>query len=302
MVLLQSLFTYQSGAFQLLALLLVVNVSIFYFFSVIKWYALRAMGVSYSDCLLIYSNRKKSFCLGELLNKYSEYKLMRIDALVRKAKHLVSGFFRLFILTTLSKSPAQSIQVLAINNGFMLALLVLSYRSNAHIGLGGLFYGADSRVRDGKYGRINFFLAQVGALINLFFIILSYVIASKLGFTVAHMFSLVWIVYLPLVIGDAFGEVCGSLWGKQTIKVYGVAEINRKSWLGVFSIFVSSLLSLLVYLSFQNWLQPYWIVLSLVISAVTAIVELVSPRGIDNITIPLANFIIYYTFIYLFFN
>ncbi len=112
---------------------------------------------------------------------------------------------------------------------------------------------------------------------------------SKLAF-----FS--FFIFLPLTIGDASGEIIGTIWGKQKLNVWGIGEINRKSVLGTFAVFLGSLLPLLL-IVFYNGLPWEWYLMCLSIALTTTIVELIAPRGTDNFCIPVGNALICLIFI-----
>ena len=75
-----------------------------------------------------------------------------------------------------------------------------------------------------------------------------------------------------------------------------MGEINRKSLLGTASVFVGSLLPLLL-IVFLNALPWQWWLMCLSIATTTTIVELIAPRGTDNFCIPLGNALICLFFI-----
>ena len=54
----------------------------------------------------------------------------------------------------------------------------------------------------------------------------------------AVVFGLIWLSYITT---DAFAEIFGSLFGKQSIKVWGVGDVNRKSVVGVVAGFAGAL-------------------------------------------------------------
>jgi dolichol kinase len=87
------------------------------------------------------------------------------------------------------------------------------------------------------------------------------------------------------------GEIIGTTWGKQKLKVWGIGQINRKSILGTVAVFLGGFVPLLIIVFFNalSW-QWYWLCLAL--SATTTIIELVAPRGTNNFFIPVVNSII----------
>src|SRR5687767_3704709 len=104
----------------------------------------------------------------------------------------------------------------------------------------------------------------------------------------AVVFVLIWVSYM---MTDACAEIFGSLFGKQTIKVRGVGDVNRKSVAGMVGGFLGALVVGLIVVLSQG-LGPSWIGLTVVIAATGTLVELYSPRGTDDFTMATSNALI----------
>jgi CDP-diglyceride synthetase len=102
----------------------------------------------------------------------------------------------------------------------------------------------------------------------------------------AVVFGLIWLSYITT---DAFAEIFGSLFGKQTIKVWGVGDVNRKSVVGVVAGFAGALVVNLALISANGLLIGPWIGLAFVIALSNCLVELYSPRGTDDFTMATTN-------------
>lgn len=260
---------------------------LFPLFAYFKWHLLARLGVTSQDREVIFSNRKNNFNLAYFINKYGDRKLRIIDGLSRKFLHLTTGFWHLAFLNLVVKDTRIAWQVTFSNSMFLLILSSISYSSNKIFGLAGIIYGASSRIRDGIDGRKNYFIVQF-AFLNLYGLaFIQYLVRDKVVDENSLLFFSGFI-FLPLTIGDALGEIIGTIWGRQKIRVWGVGQINRKSVLGTVSVFLGSLLPLLLIvvskaLSFQWWL------LCLVVSVTTTVIELIAPRGTDNFFIPIGN-------------
>ena len=106
--------------------------------------------------------------------------------------------------------------------------------------LGAAFFGPQARIMDGVLGRANclliatlwsgfkFVMVPIGAQLATIF--------SPAQFAV--VFALIWGSYL---VADTLAEVGGSLFGKQTIRVRGIGDVNRKSIGGTVSGLVGGL-------------------------------------------------------------
>jgi hypothetical protein len=162
------------------------------------------------------------------------------------------------------------------------------YYSNGF--LAAAMYGPQSRVMDGVLARANcllittlwaafkFILVPVGAFLTPLF--------QPSEFAV--LFAMIWGSYMAC---DAFAEIGGSLFGRQTIQVRGVGDVNRKSVAGTIIGFAASLVLCLSVVLSQS-LPASWIVLAIVISVSNTALELWSPRGTDDFTMATTNALI----------
>lgn len=256
------------------------------------------IGMTKGDRTLVFSNRTRYFDLDYFVERYGDQKLRVVDGLSRKLLHIVAGFWQLMILHLVVRDTEAALIATLTYQIFVLMLSSISYRSNKILGLAGVMYGASSRIRDGIYGRKNLFAARC-AFLNLIPLALIDHIARN---SVADPSTLVvfsFFVFLPLTIGDAMGEVVGSTWGKQKLKVWGIGEINRKSVLGTAAVFFGSLVPLLLVDAFNQLPWPWWL-LALAVSTLTTLIELFAPRGTDNFFIPVGNATVCLTFVFCF--
>ena len=111
--------------------------------------------------------------------------------------------------------------------------------------------------------------------------------------------STIVFTFFPVVFGDGLGEIIGCIWGKQKMKVWGIGEINKKSWLGTIFVFLGTFGSITLYV-FYGKLALHYFLLAFLISIVSSILELISPRSMDNIIMPSANILIFQAWIVLF--
>jgi dolichol kinase len=103
-------------------------------------------------------------------------------------------------------------------------------------------------------------------------------------------------VFLPLTIGDALGEIIGTIWGKQKLRVWGIGQINRKSLLGTMAVFLGSLLPLM-FIVVSASLSLKWWVLCFCVAITTTVIELIAPRSTDNFFIPVGNALVCLIFV-----
>jgi dolichol kinase len=91
---------------------------------------------------------------------------------------------------------------------------------------------------------------------------------------------------MPMAYGDSAGSLVGERYGKR---VYNL--VARKSLEGSIAMFSGSLLSLTIGMLFYSRfypLQVFNVILAILTAAsVTTLAESISPRGADNITVPI---------------
>ena len=271
-----------------LVMLTSIQLTAYALMTLIKWRWLKHMGVSEADRRLIYSARGEGFDLDVLLRTYDEKALRMADSFCRKGHHVFTGLLYILVVERVIADPVLMTVTIIIQATLNLAMLGLAYRSNQVFGLGGLLFGGVARIRDGQAARTNLVVANISLL-------LQYIVVSALALLFlrpmtgdALFVGLVSFVYLPMVVGDAAGEVIGGTWGKQNIRVRGIGEINKKSRLGTFSVFLGSLLAVLAHIVGEG-LPLELIGLGVLVSVVTMIVELAAPRSTDNFAIPFTN-------------
>lgn len=255
-----------------------------------KWHLLSRLGVTEKDKEVIFSNRQTNFNLAYFIDNYGDRNLRIADGLSRKLLHVFSGLWHLAFLNLIIKDTRIAWQAAFIKSLIIIALCSLSYSSNKLFGLAGVMYGATSRVRDGVDGRKNFFIAQL-AFLNLYALVFIEYIARNNIVNKGNLIFFSLFIFLPLIVGDALGEIIGTIWGKQKIRVLGVGQINRKSVLGTVSVFLGSLLPLWLIVSLNNLSLQWWL-LCFGVAATTTIIELIAPRSTDNFFIPIGNALI----------
>lgn len=93
--------------------------------------------------------------------------------------------------------------------------------------------------------------------------------------------------------GDGFAAVLGKKYGRNTFKIMG----NTKSLEGSLSMFVCSFIAASIILSiFHNGPAPI-IAIALILAGFATIVEMITPFGLDNLTVPLLTSGLYMFFL-----
>lgn len=248
---------------------------------------------------LVFSSRMaQPFSLSDLLARHSERKIRIVDMIGRRGRFMTIGFAAFFYLygyvgkehpeSFVTAFLSQSLLDAVLTNWLFIAFFYVDHWSGA------LFYGAQTRVMDGVLARANCLLIVM--LWSLFKFIL-----VPIGSQLAHLYSpdqfatifaLIWGSYM---VTDTFSEVGGSLYGKQSIRVWGVGDVNRKSVGGTATGFVCGLVFCLIVVA-ANHLGPAWFGLAVVIAISNSLLELYSPRGTDDFTMATANALICWAF------
>lgn len=270
----------------IIVFLFCMKCTFFFTFSIVKWFWLKASGCTQQELKLIFSNRKEVFSLKEILSHHSERRMRIIDGLCRKGYHFGHGIFLMLFSDLVISDPELALVAVRGSTLTMLLTMLLLYKSNSKAA--NMLYGAKQRIMDGKSSRLNVLSAMVSSAGQY---IAMYVITSKTLFNTlpsAQVFLLAYFIYFPMTIGDALGEVVGSIWGKQKLSVWGIGEVNKKSIAGTSAVFLGSLLPLLLIIFLKDASLIY-VQLAFLVSFITTFVELYAPRSTDSFFIPIVN-------------
>ncbi len=89
---------------------------------------------------------------------------------------------------------------------------------------------------------------------------------------------------LVMGYGDGLAALIGAKWGKREIPF----NVSKKSYLGTLTMFIVSVVVVLVALIFFSDLSlAKLITVTVVVAFVSAVVEVLTPFGLDNLTVPL---------------
>ena len=96
--------------------------------------------------------------------------------------------------------------------------------------------------------------------------------------------------------GDGFASVVGIKFGKKKFNVCG----DEKSYIGSIAMFAFTFIMTIVALLYYNIQITYWAIsILLLIAFIASIVEAITPKGLDNLTVPFACVLIYWYFLIL---
>jgi dolichol kinase len=237
------------------------------------------------------SRMDKPFEVADFTSRYSERRIRIVDMIGRRGRFgilALTGCF--FFYLNVKDGQASAFLGPFMRDNLLEAVLSswlflgFFYANNV---IARAMYGPQSRVMDGVLARANCLLITTLWLVFKFVFV---PIGAALGtiyppHTFAAVFALIWLSY---VVCDASAEIVGSLWGKQSIRVWGMGDVNRKSIAGTVAGFTATL-ALGLGIVFAQGLPAPWIGLAFAIALSNTLLELYSPRGTDDFTMAIGN-------------
>jgi hypothetical protein len=244
------------------------------------------------------SRMDQPFEVSELLARHSERRIRIVDMIGRRGRFFTlacAGFFYLY--ASVSREHQANFATIFLQSNLFDAvatswIFLAFYRRNGI--LAAAFYGAQSRVMDGVLARANCLV--ITTLWTAFkFIMLPIGMALARLFPPAEFATVFAFIWGSYIAADGLSEIVGSLIGKQTIRVRGFGDVNRKSVAGTVAGFVGSL-ALCLWVVHAQHLPAPWVGLSVVLAATNTVLELYSPRGTDDMTMATANALLCWAF------
>ena len=99
------------------------------------------------------------------------------------------------------------------------------------------------------------------------------------------------IAILAMSYGDGFASIIGIRFGKKKYNVCG----DEKSYIGSFAMFVFTFITMIIAVLYYGVdISKYLLLVLLIISFVAAVVEGITPKGLDNLTVPFSAVLIYW--------
>lgn len=269
------------------------------------WYGIKSAllkyvaGFSTEERREAFSSRMSApYDVAALVARHSERRIRIIDMIGRRGRFITLmsvGFYYLYVRIATERPDTFALAFLQDNLFDAIAtnwiVLALYYRNGF---LAAAFYGPQSRIMDGVLARANCLLIMTLWTVFKFVMVpvgrQLAVIYPPEQFVV--IFAMIWGSYF---ITDALAEMGGSLFGRQSIRVRGVGDVNRKSIGGTLTGFAGGLV-FCVAIVLAHGLPAPWLLLALVIAVSNSLVELFSPRGTDDFTMATANALICWAF------
>lgn len=116
-------------------------------------------------------------------------------------------------------------------------------------------------------------------------------VAIYLSFFVSLYFDKDIIFILPILItgfSDTLAGLSGEFFRRESMQIRLGKRFLGKTWLGSGLFLLSSFIISILVLIFAGYPFELIIVISLIISLLTTLTELLTPKGLDNLTVPLS--------------
>lgn len=269
------------------------------------------MGVSDEHYHQIMVNRDR-FQLEDLQEAYTDLKIRKFDCAARKGFHFIRYTVALTVelgILAQGHTPALVLAVMTHGSAWMVSRCISLYGNLFADNLyaqSWLYYAP--RIRDGREAFINMRVAQTltvlatpvcNLLLDAFTDCGPKAVeadADSNDPAVASyrniVQSIAYLVFLPVALGDAMGEIIGSFYGKRKFAVKGFGEVNKKSLEGCAAVFGFSLgaTMLSTFVFWPDELPLEWkVLLPICVSMLSTLTETLAFRSTDNFLIPVCN-------------
>jgi hypothetical protein len=264
----------------------------------LKRWLLRRAGFAEAELRVVFANRLAGFDLERLIAPHSERRIRIADMLSRRGRTIAAVFMVFYFgYRAIGENPTPASLAFGLETNLLEGMVfawwgLATFHSNGI--LGRIHYGAQARVMDGVLGRANALL--IGTLWHAFKFVM-----IPLGFALAQVFppasyaavfALIWFSYMAC---DFASEIFGAWLGKQTLRVWGLGDVNRKSVAGTVAGFAAALV-VNAWIVSVHALPASWYGLALALALTSTALELWSPRGTDDFTMATGNALVCWAF------
>ncbi len=276
-------------------------VGIFYVAWGFVWYGIKTLllkyvvGFSKAERREAFSSRMSApYDVAALVARYSERRIRIVDMIGRRGRFITLfavGFYYLYARIATERPDTFATAFLQDNLFDAVAtnwiFLAFYYRNGF---LAAAFYGPQSRVMDGTLARANCLL--ITTLWTVFKFVMVPIGRQLAAVYPPEQFVVIFaVIWGSYFVTDALSEIGGALFGRQSIRVRGIGDVNRKSIGGTVTGFAGGLIFCTA-IVLANALPVSWLLLALVIAVSNTVLELYSPRGTDDFTMATANALI----------
>jgi dolichol kinase len=125
-------------------------------------------------------------------------------------------------------------------------------------------------------------ITEEGHHLGLVFYAISYTVLALLFASKPYVIAA---GILPMAYGDSAASLVGERYGKTKYKLIASRSLEGSAAMFIVG-FVSVVASLLFFSKFYSFSLYNWITLAFAVAALTTLIEAVSPKGSDNLTVP----------------
>lgn len=265
------------------------------------WYGIKNLllkyfaGLSRDERRAAFSSRMRTpFEVSDLITRHSERRIRIVDMIGRRGRFMtigMAGFFYLYANIAAQQSENFATAFLKDNliDGCITGWIFIALFHRDGL-LSAAIYGPQARVMDGVQARANCLLIiTLWSLFKLVFLPIGTRMATIYpAEQFAVVFAMIWGSYM---VCDTLAEVGGALYGRQTIRVWGIGDVNRKSIGGTVTGFAGSLIFCCA-IVYTNSLPASFFGLAVLVSISNTMLELWSPRGTDDFFMATGNALI----------
>jgi dolichol kinase len=98
---------------------------------------------------------------------------------------------------------------------------------------------------------------------------------------------------LAMSYGDGFASIIGLKYGKKKYNIFG----DEKSYIGSIAMFTLTFITIIIAIIYYNiTITPYLLLILVIISLIAALIEGLTPKGFDNLTVPFVAAFLYWIF------
>jgi len=249
------------------------------FLSLLKWRMLLLLGFTQEEVALV-AGPTVLMPTQQFLSRGGDW-LYRIDSYGRKLPHVLHWAGLAQVITLCTSTTWQRFQFSVMGATTAIIIELLTYNThNFYINM--WIWLSVSRTGDGYARRMNDLYCSMSSVTGMGCVVP--LCASMLANTYgagSTVKALLNIITIPCAYGDCLAEIVGVN-GCLRFKVYGIGEVNNKSVEGMIAMFLGSVLPSLQFAPAVGGWEYLCIV-----GVMATIAETWSPRGTDNVFIPL---------------
>lgn len=244
----------------------------------------RLLGFTPDDITIFKGSRDKWTLemVNSFHDKYGERRVKIIDAVNRRAGHILGSVKWTFIIPLWIPTQKQRVAAMIVYTALRVIIKVVCLSSDHPYVSRVLFNSA--RIRDGRLARLNLTLVH---FVGLGFYPLIGIIILNSSILPMHTGYIMAYCWQCLIWGDTMAEMIGSFLGRFEFEVKGAGDINKKTVEGVVACWLASLCACAGYVALSpgfpvDHFQVHMSLVHMAAATVATIAETAAPRSTDN--------------------